>query len=151
MTDSVLDWDSLWERVKKRIDPSKISTFDDFKQKMITDFFKGKTNPKGFKSGHEDLIRELWDRNQNEFNIPKEEVVVIPLRPPTHEERERLKKEKLLGEIARGKEISKREAKEKYGKETTQQLGRRVGGLKRVGQIRAMRRLREFEFIVEVE
>ena len=40
MTDSVLDWDSLWDRVERTINIDDIDSYDDFKQQMINTFFK---------------------------------------------------------------------------------------------------------------
>jgi hypothetical protein len=71
VVDSVIDFDSLWDRVKKKIDTDNIEDSDQFRQHMIEKFFKEKWNPKGTTPGHEALISEIWSRGTDEERFPK--------------------------------------------------------------------------------
>lgn len=75
MTDTILDWDSLWDRVTKNIDTNKIQDESDFKQTMTTDFFKGHTNPQGMKDGHKKLMNELWDHALDNRKLPNIDII----------------------------------------------------------------------------
>lgn len=66
MTKSVLSFDSLWKRVERKVPVKDIESKDEFRQRMIDDFFTDYTNPKGFIGNHDDLLEELWDRGLNE-------------------------------------------------------------------------------------
>lgn len=62
----MLDWESLWSRTKKYIDIDDIDDEDIFKQRMISDFFKGNVPGK-----RKDLINELWDWAHDNDKFPK--------------------------------------------------------------------------------
>jgi hypothetical protein len=84
MTDSVLDWDSLFERYRRTVGSSRvddIETKEQFKETCIRQFFRGDTNPDGIKGNHDKLVEKMWDRWSTEGlleNVPEVRIGVPP-------------------------------------------------------------------------
>ena len=135
MPDSVLDWDSLWDRAERQVDMEEIRDNEDFQQKLIGKFFRGQPNPKGLTGKHIDLADEMWERGviEQRFNLKE-----IPLEQKVKVYR----REKLLFEVALYKGIPHTEARKAFRRETTQHLGQRLGGLRRGASRRGLRVLR---------
>lgn len=84
MTDSIEDWDSLWERMEKYVDIDEITDKEMFKQSMINAFFKDSTS--GYSGSHEAIIDELWDRGVDKGTfVEVEEVSGAELEVPEEE------------------------------------------------------------------
>lgn len=63
MVDTVIDMDSLIERVEKFINVDDIDTKNEFIQALISKFFKGeKVKREGLSKGQQELVNEMWDR-----------------------------------------------------------------------------------------
>lgn len=71
MPDSVEDWDSLWKRTTRWIDVTDIEDKEEFQQRMMSDFFRDYTNPKGMTGRHSRLVDELWEFGIKEDRFPE--------------------------------------------------------------------------------